>query len=695
MTSITIPSSAEFLMQLVNPAARAILLASAAGVALAAFRVKSTSARLITWKAVLHGALAMPLLAWMLPAIAIPMPSVLPFGTQPHTSQSHHAASYDFQPLPSVENRAGSASSDRSANILRDRGQRPIPQTIPKHKPTSSPINWPAVATALYLTVSLLFFVRMAIGLLYGRRLRRAAKQIRDEQLTEHLSRRARSFRLTSIPVCAESEVIAVPVTMGVLRPTILLPVTWREWDDAKLDAVVTHEMSHVARQDALTQHLSLLHRATFWFSPLAWWLDQRLVELAEQASDEATLSWGADSNDYAKAVLGFFETLHAAPGRVWWQGVAMAQAGPAERRLERILAWKDTKGVATMGPKKSAVMTMIALAVPAVFFAASVQPAPNRGAKQTQESQAPPAPAKPSASEVNPPLPVAPTDPKLPPSQGVAVVPLGVVIPKNGLTSVAPSAPIPPAAPMAPVAPVGPVAARVPRASQAGEPGYSYAYGYDDDERFVIVSGKTDSMTMSGTTQDARHVERLRKQIPGDFIWFQRYEKFYIIRDQAIIDRARSFWTPQEELGRKQGELGKQQEALGKQQEALGEKMEIVQVQIHDLTPELDKLKAKLKALGSSATQEQLSDIQSQIGDLRSKIGEMQSQAGEQQSKIGEEMSALGEQQSTLDEQQADLGRQQEEAARQATHKMKELLDQAIKNGKAQPEPQSDDGTI
>ena len=130
---------------------------------------------------------------------------------------------------------------------------------------------------------------------------------------------------------------------MGVLRSTILLPADWREWDDAKLNAVLAHEVSHVARHDALTQRLSLLHRAIFWFSPLAWWLDRHLADLAEQASDEAALSCGADRKDYARTLLGFFEALQTAPGRVWWQGVAMAKAGQAEQRVERILSWKGS----------------------------------------------------------------------------------------------------------------------------------------------------------------------------------------------------------------------------------------------------------------------------------------------------------------------------------------------------------------
>ena len=245
---------------------------------------------------------------------------------------------------------------------------------------------------------------------------------------------------------------------------------------------------------------------------------------------------------------------------------------------------------------------------------------------------------------------------------------------------------PVPPGA----IAPIAPVASY---AGQSYGRGYSYAYGDDDEDRFIIVSGKSDSFTMSGSTQDIHHVERLKKQIPGDFIWFQRDEKSYIIRDQATIDRARAFWAPQEELGKKQEALGKQQEALGKQQEELGKKMEQVKVNVPDMTAALDALKAKLQKLGPTATMDQIGDLQSEIGELQSKIGEIQSQAGEQQSKLGEEQGRLGEQQGKLGEQQGELGRRQGELAREASMKMEALLDEAIKNGKAQPEPDSSHG--
>lgn len=334
------------------------------------------------------------------------------------------------------------------------------------------------------------------------------------------------------------------------------------------------------------------------------------------------------------------------------------------------------------MSVKRSVLVAMAALAVPAVYLAAAARPANYRVVPQNSESgQIPAPPALPATPAAVPAMPaVAPA----PPIHGVG--PSGVI------------APALPAAPGTPgIPPLPAIWSGQQNGFSSGHGGFAYAYGFDDEQRFVIVSGKSDSFTMSGSSEDARHVRRLKKQIPGDFIWFQRDEKSYIIRDQATIDRARKLWSPQEELGKKQEELGKQQEALGKEQEELGAKMEQVRVNVPDMTAQLDALKAKLQKLGPTATIEQLGDLQSEIGELQSKIGEMQSHAGDAQGKFGAEQGALGEKQGKLGELQGELGRQEAELAERATKQMKSLLDEAIKNGTAKPEPESseDGGTI
>ncbi len=663
------------LLGLAVSALRALVFAGAACLALAVFRTKATSLRLFTWRTVLYAALAMPFLGRLLPPLSLPTPEIFQHASRPIVAEEMS----EVRP-PAIVARSGPAIKaaalpvETAKKIVSDnhRAQTFVAASAvgASARRSSAPsVSWVPVAAAVYTAVALSLLVRFVLGVVFSRRLLRVSQMIRDLRVCQRLTYGAHAMGLAFAPNVAESELISVPVTVGALRSTILLPADWREWDDAKLDAVLTHEMSHVVRRDALTQRVSLLHRTLFWFSPFAWWLDRHLATLAEEASDEAALSCGADRNDYARTLLGFFEALHASPGRVWWQGVAMAKTGQAEQRLERILAWR---GAVTMNLKKSVAVALIALAVPVVYLTAAVRPA-IRSTGFAQE----PAPPPPASAPLDPP-PALSAVPPLP-----AVPAVGIV----SHSGVAPISPMAPVAPPMPLAPVSSWSGQDHGAQSNDGHGFSYSYGYDDEQRFVIVSGKSDSLMMSGSSQDARHVERLRKQIPGDFIWFQRDEKSYIVRDQATIDRARMLWAPQEELGKKQEALGKQQEVLGEQQEALGQKMEQVRVNVPDMTAALDKLKAKLQKLGPSATMEQIGDLQSEIGELQSKIGEIQSKAGEQQGKLGEEQGALGEKQGKLGEEQGELGRQQAELAKKASTQMKELLDEAIKNGKAQPE--------
>ncbi len=732
MTHVDASSASTLLTQLAIPAARAILLATAGGLALAVFRVKTTSLRLFAWTGILYAALAMPLLGLMLPPLPVPVPGFLAPGSAQPVQQSSTTVSSAAQPLTEdvfVSHREAvkrTSGPDVVENISVPSVKEPALATTtevatpyagtPARTSFWTSIQWSLIATGIYVAIALLLLARLIVGVVFSRRLAQNAQTIQEQRVVQRLASRACASGLVTIPRVAESELISVPVTVGAFRSTILLPASWREWDDAKLDAVIAHEISHVARGDALTQRLSLLHRAIFWFSPLAWWLNRHLADLAELASDEAALSCGTDRNEYAKTLLGFFEALQTAPGRVWWQGVAMAKAGQAEEREERILAWKEARGAVTMGLKKSISLAIIAIALPVVYVAASVRPTTHdQSAQDWQNSQtAPPAAAaspKPSAAIAPPaqsdvaPMPADEATPApeadaqseatpetaAPPSAPVvAPLPPAAAAGPSGIPAAAPSAAMAPLAPFSTTAPRAAWSSQSPDSSYSVGHGYSYAYGYDDEQRFVIVSGKSDSLTMSGSSEDARHVEKLKKVIPGDFIWFERDEKSYVIRDQATIDHARKLWAPQEELGKKQEALGKQQEALGKQQEELGEKMEQVRVQVPDMSAELDRLKAKLQKLGSSATMEQIGDLQSEIGELQSKIGEIQSHAGDQQSKLGDEMGVLGAQQGKLGQQQGELGRQQGELARQASREMKKILDEALKNGTAQPEPQS-----
>ena len=148
----------------------------------------------------------------------------------------------------------------------------------------------------------------------------------------------ARNLRLHSRPTdltaggaeVRESQRVTSPVTVGLARPVILLPADWRAWGQAKLDAVLAHEQSHVRRKDPAVQFLSAMHRALLWHSPLSWVLHRGIVRLAEDVSDDAAVAVTCDRTSYAEMLLEFMH--HGI--RVNWHGAAMARYGRADARI-------------------------------------------------------------------------------------------------------------------------------------------------------------------------------------------------------------------------------------------------------------------------------------------------------------------------------------------------------------------------
>src|SRR4029077_16658606 len=141
------------------------------------------------------------------------------------------------------------------------------------------------------------------------------------------------------VRVCAE---LGIPATYG---STILLPADWPEWSAFKRDAVLLHERTHVRRGDFYIHLLAGVHRAAFWFSPLAWWLPKRHLELAEAICDDTAIRHLRDRVSYAEILLDFAER----GARNGFVGVAMARGNTVEHRVERLLHETSTTSEVSM----------------------------------------------------------------------------------------------------------------------------------------------------------------------------------------------------------------------------------------------------------------------------------------------------------------------------------------------------------
>ena len=100
------------------------------------------------------------------------------------------------------------------------------------------------------------------------------------------------------------SGAIRSPVTFGVLRPVVLLPVRFDELDADVQRAVICHELLHVQRRDWLFTLAEEIIRALLWFHPAIWWMLSQVQLTREQVVDREVLDWTQSSEPYVEALM-------------------------------------------------------------------------------------------------------------------------------------------------------------------------------------------------------------------------------------------------------------------------------------------------------------------------------------------------------------------------------------------------------
>lgn len=119
-----------------------------------------------------------------------------------------------------------------------------------------------------------------------------------ERWLREHPLRRRLSVR--------QSDRVSTPLTYGIVRPVILLPKNIDLGDERTLEYVLTHELVHIRRFDAVSKLLLVAAVCVHWFNPLVWVMYVLANRDLEISCDEAVIrTLGGESKaDYARALI-------------------------------------------------------------------------------------------------------------------------------------------------------------------------------------------------------------------------------------------------------------------------------------------------------------------------------------------------------------------------------------------------------
>ena len=531
------------------------------------------------------------------------------------------------------------------------------------------PATW-SWATALGWAWMLGFafmIARTLRGYLATRQLLRESHACNDRTLLHALQLAAEAHGLHRTPQLRLSAAIDSPQLIGPWNPVLLLPHDHaRSMHADELDMALTHELVHLQRGDLWWGLLPSMAQHLFFFNPFAH-LAAREYALAREAACDAAVDAGNRhcARDYGRLLV----RLGVAPR----PSAGLASASPTFHILKRrllmlqntattprlvallvigtvavlgVMPYRITAATAPVVAPRAPVAAAVATPAVAPVAATVATPASARVAPVASLASAmgalgiaPPAPPAPPAAPTPPAVPPrAPSAPPSPPSHAVPATP-------------AMDSPAPPAPPAAPAAPA-------PLVMQG-----TFTLGKTPPASAFVLMGNDDSLA-NASVDDLKEA-RLMRRGNEELLWLRKGKARYVVRDAATLASFHNAYAETVRLGKAQGELGDRQGRLGEEQGKLGEQQ--------------GELGMEMAELATEAASRALSGIPARSTQ---KMAALQAR----QHSLSEQMQPLARRQAALGREQAALGARQAAASERAARESNRLIEQAIKNGVAQP---------
>lgn len=180
-------------------------------------------------------------------------------------------------------------------------------------------IDWLGVHIAwvvgIWLSGVIVLSLRLAAGWLQIRRLRRRGTSAPAADWVERLAAIAGRLDVSRPVRLAQSALAESPMTMGWLRPVILLPAgALTGLAPSQIEAILAHELAHIRRHDYAINLVQAVIETMLFYHPAIWWVSHRMRVEREFCCDDIAIEACGDATVYARA-LADMETMRAMPG--------------------------------------------------------------------------------------------------------------------------------------------------------------------------------------------------------------------------------------------------------------------------------------------------------------------------------------------------------------------------------------------
>lgn len=144
-----------------------------------------------------------------------------------------------------------------------------------------------------------------------------------------------------------QSSVLPAPVTMGLIRPCIVVPTGIESTlPPDQLRAVLQHEMAHIARFDLWIGLVQQAAHIMHWWNPLVRLTNRRIADVREQICDDIALRELEEPNGYAATLINLAERCSGGVSVPATLGIGSSPAGQLEKRIRHIVSPSDIRRI-------------------------------------------------------------------------------------------------------------------------------------------------------------------------------------------------------------------------------------------------------------------------------------------------------------------------------------------------------------
>lgn len=149
-------------------------------------------------------------------------------------------------------------------------------------------------------------FLRVLWGLLFVRKLKSSVIASGSPTLDKFTNDLQSRLEIGRNVVLGLSELVSGPLTVGWLKPVILLPIaTVNRLSVVQLEFIIAHELAHIKRNDYLVNILQNLVEVMLFFNPFVWLISSRIRIEREHCCDDIALELcGGDRVELVKTLI-------------------------------------------------------------------------------------------------------------------------------------------------------------------------------------------------------------------------------------------------------------------------------------------------------------------------------------------------------------------------------------------------------